>query len=34
MDSYKFQKECKKWLLSYYKKKNLSIDLKIEDVYA
>lgn len=33
MDSYKFQKECKEWLLSYYKEK-FGIDLKIEDVYV
>lgn len=33
MDSYKFQKACKEWLIAYYKE-NFKKDIRIEDVYT
>ena len=33
MDSYKFQKACKEWLVKYYKEK-FGKDISIEDVYV
>lgn len=33
MDSYKFQKACKEWLINYYKE-NYGKELGIEDIYV
>lgn len=33
MDSYKFQKACKEWLVKYYKEK-FEKDISIEDIYV
>lgn len=33
MDSYKFQKACKEWLVKYYKEK-FGKDISIEDIYV
>ena len=33
MDSYKFQKACKEWLIEYYKA-NFNKDISIEDIFV
>lgn len=33
MDSYKFQKACKEWLIAYYKE-NYKKDISIEDIFV
>nr|WLJ26353.1 MAG: hypothetical protein [Firmicutes phage HS19] len=33
MDSYKFQKACKEWLIAYYKE-NFKKDISIEDIFV
>lgn len=33
MDSYKFQKACKEWLIKYYKE-NFDKDISIEDIFV
>lgn len=33
MDSYKFQKACKEWLIKYYKE-NFKKDISIEDIFV
>lgn len=33
MDSYKFQKACKEWLIAYYKA-NFNKDISIEDIFV
>lgn len=33
MDSYKFQKACKEWLIAYYKEK-FKKDISIEDIFV
>lgn len=33
MDSYKFQKACKEWLIMYYKE-NFNKDISIEDIFV
>lgn len=33
MDSYKFQKACKEWLIAYYKER-FKKDISIEDIFV